>query len=422
MNFNEFNLFETNEYEFKEHDFGFKPSFPLFNFEALKDVQFEEFPLNLLTSQKVSEIIEDIVHKKVKTETNSQVVKKRGRKAVAKNGKQWDDPFITIQEIIENDLAGTPMESEIKMREEKLRKMREKKALKKAEREKGTTVEIPAVDEPITETKNTLGINFGPFVDENQMSLAPKIIFKDGKIVVENSDVVLRDGRNKNLTIQENNKPYKITSMSFRTRNNTAKWTEEETRKFYKAIEIFGADFSMIAKLFPTRNRDQVKNKFRKEEKVNSRIMDEAFKKNTVLGKRSLMDRIKTFDKDIFSETNNRVLAIEGPTRLERTLSNTTTDSMDEKIMEEIQQIFVKEIIPQKNLVSLGQLETRMEAPFETYTNKREDLLELKNIHKVGMEIQDIRPLGENMEQEKAKNNEENLPKKQNLLLQKILI
>ena len=47
--------------------------------------------------------------------------------------------------------------------------------------------------------------------------------------------------------------------MSFKQRNHTEKWTEEETRKFLKAIEIFGSDFSMIAKLFPKRNRAQIK-------------------------------------------------------------------------------------------------------------------------------------------------------------------
>jgi len=413
MNINEFNFFETNEFELKENNFEFRPSFPLFNFEALKEVQYEEFPLDLISSQKVSEIIEDIVHKKVKTEINSQIVpKKRGRKAIAKNCKQWDDPGITIQEIIENDLAGTPMQSEIKMREEKLRKMREKKALKKAEREKGTTVEMVPVEDPITEIKNTFGVNFGGnIIEENQVSFAPKIVFKDGKIVVDNPSLSLNEERGKILTVVNNKKPYKLTSMSFRTKNNTAKWTDEETKKFYKAIEIFGADFSMIAKLFPTRNRDQVKNKFRKEEKVNVHIMDEAFRKNTILGKRSIMDRIKSFNNTVaLGNSNNGELAIEGGTRLERSLSNASNDSLDMKIMEEIQQIYVKEILPQKNLTSLGHLEeTRMEEAFEN--PNKETLNQFKNIQEAGKEVKIII---ENEEQEKSSNEEGN--KKRNLL------
>lgn len=364
MNFEEFNFYETNGFEFKEDDFEFRPSFPLFNFEALKEAQYEELPFNLITSQKVSEIIEDIVQKKVKTETNSQgLSKKRGRKAIDKNAKQWDDPRITIQEIIENDLSGIPMKAEIKMREEKLRKMREKKALKKAEREKGTTVEpIPIQDSLIT--------GFESINKENSVSLVPQLIFKDGKIVLDNSLALREERGGQNLTVVEK-KPYKLTSMSFRTKNNTAKWTEEETKKFYKAIEIFGADFSMIAKLFPNRNRDQVKNKFRKEEKVNTKIMDEAFRKNTVLGKRSIMDRINTFNNNFTSGNKISIgleLSIEGGTTLERT---TSTDSMDLKIMEEIQQIFTNEITPKNNLISpIGQLkDVRMEGRFDVKEN-----------------------------------------------------
>jgi len=349
----EFNYFENNfDGDFKEDDLDFQPSFPLFNFNVLKNVEFEDAPLNLLDSRKVSQIIGDILHKKVKGEENCLVIpKKRGRKAIPKDVKTFDDPTITLKEIIENDLAGVPMESEIKMKEEKLRKMREKKALKKIEREKGVTPEVLALENAVN-TANSLVQSITPIFNQTELAFAPQIIFKDGKIVVDNSNLTVRE--EKKLTLVENKKPFKLTSMSFRSKNHTAKWTEEETRKFYKSIEIFGADFSMIAKLFPTRNRDQIKNKFHKEEKTNTFIMDEAFRKNSVLGKRSIMDRIKSFSNNFTAGGNMITSEFEGlgTTQFERTLSTTSVDSMEGKILDEIQEIFLKEIRPQNTFVN----------------------------------------------------------------------
>jgi hypothetical protein len=344
MNIDELNFIDYNNFG------GFQSTFPLFNINALRDGEIEDIPLNFNFAKQISEI-EDIIHKKTKLDGNLEVkINKVGRKTIPKDAKKWDDPTITIKEIIENDLAGTPMEAEIKMREEKTKKMREKKAQKKAEREKGSTVK--AVENVPTFTpavNNALNLGLAPIIDND---FGPKIVFRDGKVVFENS---FREEEQK-LVIVENKKPYKLTSMSFRTKNYTAKWTAEETRKFYKAIEIFGADFSMIAKLFPTRNRDQIKNKFRKEEKTNIHKIDEAFKKNNTLGKRSLMDRIRNFNQAFNAEeimtSTNEVAEIGGFAQLERQFSNTSTDSMDLRIMDEIQNIFVNEIKPRNGFVA----------------------------------------------------------------------
>ena len=327
------------------------------------------------------------------------VPKKRGRKAIPKNVLPWNDPNITIQQIIENDLAGVPMEAELKMREEKLRKMREKKAQKKLEREKGTTTVTPALE-------NTIRLDFDPLIDVKATNtIAPKLVFKDGKIVLENA----KEEHEKGLIVVDNKKPYKLTSMSFRTKNHSAKWTEEETKRFYKAIEIFGADFSMIAKLFPTRNRDQIKNKFRKEEKVNVKIMDEAFKKNNVLGKRSIMERINNFNNGLL---NNQELP-EGNVQLERTFSNSSTDSMDLRIMEDIKNIFINEIKPRSNPLSLiGDIKP-LELPLSV--NENGTFADRDNIR--GMVIENKEVTEKENEQEKTKNEQNSATKRENLLL-----
>lgn len=50
-------------------------------------------------------------------------------------------------------------------------------------------------------------------------------------------------------------------------RKQTKRWTVEETRDFYKALRQFGTDFTTMEVMFPQRDRRQLKNKFKKEER-----------------------------------------------------------------------------------------------------------------------------------------------------------
>lgn len=66
-----------------------------------------------------------------------------------------------------------------------------------------------------------------------------------------------------------------ISSLSFMKRQPAEKWRVEETEKFYLALQIFGTDFSMIERVFEgERSREQIKNKFRKEERKNKAHID----------------------------------------------------------------------------------------------------------------------------------------------------
>ena len=57
------------------------------------------------------------------------------------------------------------------------------------------------------------------------------------------------------------------TSHSFKNRGYSQKWKEKDTRLFYKALSLFGTDFSMVALLFRGRDRSQLINKYHKEER-----------------------------------------------------------------------------------------------------------------------------------------------------------
>uniref|UniRef100_A0ACD5T8Y7 Uncharacterized protein n=1 Tax=Avena sativa TaxID=4498 RepID=A0ACD5T8Y7_AVESA len=52
--------------------------------------------------------------------------------------------------------------------------------------------------------------------------------------------------------------------MNIKTR---ARWTKSDTDLFYQGLQQFGSDFAMIQQLFPDKSRDQVRQKFKSEEK-----------------------------------------------------------------------------------------------------------------------------------------------------------
>ncbi|KAL0278847.1 UNVERIFIED_CONTAM: hypothetical protein PYX00_000537 [Menopon gallinae] len=53
-------------------------------------------------------------------------------------------------------------------------------------------------------------------------------------------------------------------------------WSDTETKRFYKALNTIGTDFSLMQKYFPVRTRLELKNKFKREEKLNRSLVDRA--------------------------------------------------------------------------------------------------------------------------------------------------
>ncbi|KAL1433439.1 hypothetical protein MTO96_012557 [Rhipicephalus appendiculatus] len=51
-------------------------------------------------------------------------------------------------------------------------------------------------------------------------------------------------------------------------------WTEKQTAQFYRALSACGTDFSLMANFFPKRTRQELKNKFKREERRNRELVD----------------------------------------------------------------------------------------------------------------------------------------------------
>jgi len=331
-------------------------SFPLFSVAALKSSGQKGFIAPLIPPTTGT----NLLHRSFPTSVNfpeeiEPVKKRRGRKATLVSNKNVEDSEVTLKEIIENQKFGVPTQEETKMKKDRLEKMQEKRAENRRQRKsalENKDASLPEQSKQPEQQPNAKSIETKPSIlglDDSFAFDAPRVIMQDGKIVLDNSNPVTNfKSKNKELTLADKN-ALKTTSMSFKPRNHTEKWTPEETKKFLKAIEIFGADFSMIAKLFPSRNRTQIKNKFRKEEKESADLVDQAFKKHKVFSQRSIMDRIENFSKNLQDDSGMPPILTTKDDFL-RNQSTSSLDSMDMNIMSQLQDLFANEIHQAKKL------------------------------------------------------------------------
>ena len=61
-----------------------------------------------------------------------------------------------------------------------------------------------------------------------------------------------------------------ITSRTYHNKQGKAKpWTQEETRRLLKVLQQYGPEFSLLQVFFPGRDRNEIKLKFKREDKKN---------------------------------------------------------------------------------------------------------------------------------------------------------
>lgn len=126
------------------------------------------------------------------------------------------------------------------------------------------------------------------------VSIKPITTAKRKKNIMEN-DLTLKDIVSKKIKFdypeEKNQTPKKapieiippeiyLAKKSLKTKND--KWTLNEIETFYKGVEIWGTDFSLISVMLPTKSRNQIKRKFLLEEKKeNPKILIGYSKKNS---------------------------------------------------------------------------------------------------------------------------------------------
>lgn len=103
----------------------------------------------------------------------------------------------------------------------------------------------------------------------------PRMRIVNGQIVLAENSLRLdrhkrAEAENEEMVEVEENEFSRITtSGTFMKREAAQVWDSIATATFYQGLSQFGTDFEMIAKLFPTRSRRQIKLKFNNEERKN---------------------------------------------------------------------------------------------------------------------------------------------------------
>ena len=114
--------------------------------------------------------------------------------------------------------------------------------------------------------------------------IAPQIrLNEDGSIVLDEESLFINSSNaetvvNNSPAVYENNFGF-VTQASFRRfTNKRSHWSEKQTRKFYEALKVVGADFGLMSAMFRHRDDKELRRKFHLERKKNSLMVDEALK------------------------------------------------------------------------------------------------------------------------------------------------
>ena len=103
---------------------------------------------------------------------------------------------------------------------------------------------------------------------------APRVKLVNGKMVVDEDSMLLRTKR-QDTSVGTEDVVYEsgLEVQGFQRRHKRSykvrKWSDNENKKLFRALSQFGTDFSIIqTSLLPNRTRAEIKNKFKREERL----------------------------------------------------------------------------------------------------------------------------------------------------------
>ncbi|XP_069024258.1 transcription factor TFIIIB component B'' homolog [Embiotoca jacksoni] len=143
--------------------------------------------------------------------------------------------------------------------------------------------------------------------EQDDSPMVPQVkVAEDGSLIIDEESLTVEVQRAKGPNPAQGRDPIfergsTTTYSSFRKGTYTKPWSSEETDMFFLAVSMVGTDFSMICQLFPHRARSEIKNKFKKEERLNSWRIDKAFRERRKLDIEyfsKLLEKILEFQKN----------------------------------------------------------------------------------------------------------------------------
>eukprot|EP00771_Trimastix_marina_P001563 gnl/Trimastix_PCT/2643.p1 GENE.gnl/Trimastix_PCT/2643~~gnl/Trimastix_PCT/2643.p1 ORF type:complete len:362 (-),score=73.94 gnl/Trimastix_PCT/2643:3-1088(-) len=179
----------------------------------------------------------------------------------------------------------------------KLRTGKQTKAAleKQAQRRRKRTRVDPSPDDSVKQSPESLSDDFAvtsssvstsqpPPSSTPNRKMAPKVRVVDGQIVIDSSSLYMDDPSLsqeafESMTTVDETGGTRRQLPSKRT--PSSKWNTDETNRFYQALRKYGTDFSILMRLFPTRTRQQLRNKFKREEREHPWKIEDALKHRT---------------------------------------------------------------------------------------------------------------------------------------------
>ena len=250
--------------------------------KEIKREKIEEKIIKYKIKKAKEESIEEEEEKKIKKikkqENGGDILNKNIKKEKNKSSKEKENNQTLLQILKNKDNT-----KDVTLNDENY-SARNKNNIKKGKKKNSIDTKTEEINQKNqTEDKN-----------EYIKKLKSKIIMVNGKMVMEKPDVGLinkkyNEEHYKNIspmeTILVNNEEKVVNSLSFIDIKPTKKWTEEENKLFYKALELFGLDFSMIEIVLKKRKREEIKRKFLKEKKENYNEIEKAINSRKNIGK-----------------------------------------------------------------------------------------------------------------------------------------
>jgi len=187
----------------------------------------------------------------------------------------------TIADIIDN-YRGT----EISTTQKEIYRLAALKRKATLERKRGKSSTPEIMTQTVPEKPKEETIEKKPKVydpEKNKTAIQMRVV--NGEIVIDQQSTLIDhiDTTDEALPMLKYDENNHITSASFKPKLKPLKWTKDETELFYKCLSIFGTNFSMLAIMFPSRNRKQLLNKYKNEEKINPGHVQYALKHKKAL-------------------------------------------------------------------------------------------------------------------------------------------
>merc|ERR1719397_145182 len=135
-----------------------------------------------------------------------------------------------------------------------------------------------------------------------------EIILDDTSLVLETTDAKKAKDflDNSPVAIVESGKTTATNYGTWSRKRKHVDWSEKETLRFYKALSIVGSDFSMMESIFKKRTRQELKLKFKKEERLNGKMVDKCLRERGMYTELEGVMEDSEQDSDVVVEERGR--------------------------------------------------------------------------------------------------------------------